>query len=55
MAKNTGRGTPNAQAEARRQSTPSSGGPWERRNPVSGKFTEAKKTGGSFKGTRRAS
>ncbi len=54
MAKNTGRGTPNAQAETRRQSTPASGELWVRRNPSSGVFTEAKRTGGSFKAARRA-
>lgn len=33
----------------------SSGSLWTRRNPVSGRFAQSKKTGGAFKGARRAS
>ena len=53
MAKNTGRGTRSAVSPAREEPQASSNGLWVRRNPLTGRFTEAKRTGGAFKGARR--
>jgi hypothetical protein len=56
MARNTGRGTRAAHAvrDAEKSNGTARTGLWAKRNPVSGYFTEAKKTGGAFKGARRA-
>ena len=52
MAKNTGRGSRTADAERTRGNT-TNGALWVRRNAVTGRFDEAKKSGGAFKGARR--
>lgn len=52
MAKNTGRGSRVGAVTGRSQvKTPS--GTWVKRNTSTGRFTEAKQSGGSFKGVRR--
>ena len=51
MAKNTGRGTRTDRTETPSQSNGSGTGLWKR-NLVTGRFTEAKKSGGAFKSRR---
>ena len=58
MAKNTGRGTRNAvtaERESAQRDNDNDNGLWVRRNLATGRFTEAKRTGGAFKGSRRSS
>lgn len=52
MAKNTGRGSRVGAVKSRSQTqTPS--GTWVKRDTSTGRFVEAKKTGGDFKGIRK--
>ncbi len=52
MAKNSGRGSRVGAVTGRSQvRTPS--GTWVKRDASTGRFTEAKKSGGSFKGVRK--
>lgn len=52
MAKNTGRAT-RVGAVTKRTQLRTSSGTWVKRDTTTGRFTEAKKSGGSFKGVRK--
>ncbi len=52
MAKNTGRGS-RAGAVTNRTQSQTSSGTWVKRDTSTGRFIEAKKSGGSFKGIRK--
>lgn len=52
MAKNTGRGSRQGAVTGRSQVRTSSG-TWVKRDTSTGRFVEAKKSGGSFKGIRK--
>ena len=54
MAKNTGRGTRAGSVTGRSQFRAASG-TWIKRDTSPGRFVQAKKTGGEFKGVRRES
>jgi hypothetical protein len=52
MAKNTGRGSRQGAVTGRSQ-TRTSSGTWVKRDTSTGRFTDVKKSGGSFKGIRK--
>jgi hypothetical protein len=54
MAKNTGRGSRQGAVTGRSQVRTASG-TWVKRDTSTGRFVQAKKSGGSFKGVRKES
>lgn len=52
MAKNTGRGS-RVGAVSGRSQVKTASGVWVKRSATTGRFIEAKKSGGSFKGVRK--
>lgn len=55
MAKNTGRGSRAGAVTGRSQVRSSSSGMWVKRDTTTGRFIQAKKSGGDFKGVRHES
>lgn len=53
MAKNTGNGSRRGAVTARSQVKNPRNGTWIKRNSASGRFMDAKTSGGTFKGVRR--
>jgi hypothetical protein len=52
MAKNTGRGSRQGAVKGRTQ-VQNSSGTWVKRDTSTGRFVQAKKSGGTFKGVRK--